>query len=84
MIIVRLLSLAGQYKNKTDEYMAMRMAIKTLENKNSTPEDQKFSILTLAHVGRLDALNALEKFQKIAPEKLASWTFTVIGECQMF
>ena len=73
-----------QYKNQTDENTAMRKAIKTLENKNSTLENQKFSILTLAHIGRLDALNALEKFQKIAPAKLASWAFTAIGECQMF
>lgn len=73
-----------KFKSEKEEDYAIKNAIKTIENKKSKVDELKMSILILAHAGRNDALDALEKFQKKAPKELAGWVFTAIGECQMF
>jgi len=73
-----------EFNNDLAEDKAVNEAIKTLKIRSGKIENKKMAIMILAHSGRLDALNPLEKFAKSVPPELMGWTQTAIGECQMF
>jgi len=63
----------------------LKAAIKMLSRKSLSNEETKLAIITLAHSNKIEALRALEKFEKkINKGELKTWVKIAIQECKMF
>lgn len=59
-------------------------AKKILLDKKAKIEDKKKALVILAHTGRLDAWETLEKYEKDPDPQLKIWLNMAMEECQMF
>lgn len=59
-------------------------AKKNLLDKKVIIEDKKKALILLAHTGRLDAWETLEKYEKNPDPQLKIWLNMAMEECQMF
>ena len=55
-----------------------------LSDRESSLDEQKISIMVLAHAGTKKALRILEKYTVDCNQELDFWFHTATGECQMF
>lgn len=62
----------------------INLAKKNLLNKDTSMEKKKISLITLAHIGRLDTYQTLEEYEKNPDQELKIWLNMAIQECQSF
>ena len=57
---------------------------KVLFSNSTGGEDKKRILFSLAHVGTLEAISALQKYLENPDQKLAAWATLCFNECRMF